>query len=355
VITKKLNDLIRYINKFRLYARIGLRGVTPLRAYVMIRYWFLTAILKKEIPWLIEFSVTYRCQCRCKHCSVSNYFAEAGKKPELTTEQIKDVLSHAARMGIPKVDLFGGEPLLRKDVLDIIEFGASRGLYMSLTTNAVALTQEMTRNLKKAGIACINISIDSTDKDEHDNGRGVAGLWQKAVDGIRYCHKSAVPCIASTFVTRDRISNFGKGRADDSHLKKIIDFTKELKASGLRILFPIISGEWADKKQIEFTEDEKQRVIGNIDTSFAFIEGAYSVRRKHKVCQALSGKILNISPYGDIQLCSAFTDTFGNIKDMPLAELIRVMWSHPIFMMNKNGSCCNNVRLKRQVNESNVN
>lgn len=347
--TEMLKDVIRLIKTARLYARVGLRGITAKRAYVMLRYWVLSHVFKKEIPWLIEFSVTYRCQCSCKHCSVSNYFEEAraGKRIELTTEQINDVLEQAVRMGIPKVDLFGGEPLLRKDVLDLVRLGARRGMYMSITTNAVLLSPVMIRELKKAGIACIHISLDSPDKDEHDDGRGVPGLWQKAVDGIRNCYAAGVPCIASTFVTRDRIRNFGAAKADDSHLKRITDFTKELKASALRILFPIISGEWADATQVEFTEEEKQRVIDNIDNSFAFIEGAYSVKKKKKVCQALSGKILNISPYGDIQLCSAFTDTFGNVKDAPLEYLIKDMWNHPVYLKNKNGDCCNNMKLRR--------
>ena len=349
MISDILKDVVRLMKTTRLYARVGLKGITPKRAYVMLRYWILTAVFKKKIPWLIEFSVTYRCQCRCEHCSVSNYFedARAGKRVELTIDRIDDALGQAVKMGIPKVDLFGGEPLLRKDVLDIVRLGAHKGLYISITTNAVSLTTDMIRKLKKAGIACIHISIDSPDKDEHDNSRGVPGLWQKAVDGIRNCHTEGVPCIASTFVTRDRIKNFGDGKADDSHLKRITDFTKELNASALRVLFPIISGEWADTTQIEFTEEEKRRVIENIDYSFAFIEGAYSVKNKKKVCQALRGKILNISPYGDIQLCSAFSDTFGNVKDAPLVDLIKGMWNHPIYLSNKNGDCCNNAKLKR--------
>lgn len=349
MIREKLKDIVRLIGKARLYGRIGLKRATPLRAYMMFRYWILTTIFRKKIPWLIEFSVTYRCQCRCKHCSVSNYFAEAqaGKRMELTADQIKNVLVQAVKMGIPKVDLFGGEPLLRDDAIELIRFGASKGLHMSLTTNAVLLNRDMIRKLKEAGIACINISLDSADKDEHDGGRGVSGLWQKAVDGIKCCHEEEVTCIASTFVTRDRIKGFGLGESDNSHLRKIIAFSKEINASALRILFPIISGEWADTTQIEFSESEERTVIDSIDTSFAFIEGAYSVRKRKKVCQALSGKILNISPYGDIQLCSAFTDTFGNVMNAPLECLIRGMWNHPIYLKNKDGSCCNNAKLRR--------
>jgi len=349
VITKKLNDLIRYINKFRLYARIGLKGATPLRAYAMIRYWFLTAILKKEIPWLIEFSVTYRCQCRCKHCSVSNYFAEAkaGKRDELTTEQINDVLDQAVKMGIPKVDLFGGEPLLRKDVVDLVRYGARKGLYISLTTNAWLLTRDMTRRLKEAGISCINISLDSINGKEHDEGRGVPGIFEKAVNGIGYCHEEGVTCIASTYVTRDGTRNFGSEKSDDSQLRRMIDFAKEIKVSGLRVLFPIISGEWVDTKDVALSEEEKREVIDAIDPSFAFIEGAYCVKNKKKICQALSGKIINISPYGDMQLCIAFPDTFGNVVETSLEDSIRSMWNHPIYLKNKNGDCCSTRELKR--------
>ena len=98
--------MITLIKKGRLYARVGLKGITPLKAYRMLRYWVLINVFKKEIPWLIEFSVTYRCQCKCKHCSVSNYFLEACKRDELTGDQIKKVLKEAVKMGIPKVDYF---------------------------------------------------------------------------------------------------------------------------------------------------------------------------------------------------------------------------------------------------------
>jgi AdoMet-dependent heme synthase len=344
---KKLKDAVRIIKTARLFARVGLKGMTALKGYRMLRYWVLSSVFKKQVPWLIEFSVTYRCQCKCPHCSVGAYLDKADKKDELTGGEIKNVLTQAARIGIPKVDFFGGEPLLRGDIVDLVGFGAKKGLYMSVTTNAWLLTKEMTAKLKRAGISCINISLDSVSEEKHDSLRGLPGLYQKALAAAMYCHEEGIPCIMSTYLTRNRIKNFAKGKDDDSQLTQIISLAKGLKSSGIRILFPIISGRWEQDRTKELTEEEKRLVIDNIDHSFAFIEGAYSVKNKKKVCQSLSGKMFNISPYGDVQLCVTFTEGFGNVKDIPLKDLLNGMYNHPIYLKNKNGSCCSTGGLKK--------
>ena len=334
-----LKDLSRLAGMARLYARVGLPRLSPRQAWMMVRYWLRTAIGGEKIPWLIEFSITYRCNCHCKHCSVSNYFADAKMDKELTFAEITSVVDQAAALGIPKLDYFGGEPLIRQDIAALVQYARQKGIYVSLTTNAWLLDEKMLADLKAAGINCVNVSLDSVEEEEHDRLRGLNGVYKRAVAAVRLCHQHGVPCIVSTYATRRRIEGFAT--ADDtSMLTAIIRFAKDLKATGIRILFPIISGEWVKKKEIELSPEEKRFVIDRIDPAFAFIEGAYSVVKKHKVCQALSGKILNISPYGDIQLCVAFPNTFGNIKEKSLKDLICGMWAHPIYQKNRNGSCC---------------
>lgn len=345
---KILREILMKIGTLRLFARVGLPNITPRKAYQMVRYWLATALFGRKIPWLVELSVTYRCQCKCPHCSVGIYLDQAAHKNELNSEQIKSILRQAAQMGIPKVDFFGGEPLLKEDIVELTRYGAKLGLYMSMTTNAWLLSKEMTRKLKQAGISCINISLDSVDAGKHDSLRGLPGLYAKAVDGVRYCHTQGIPCIVSTYITRNRIKNFGQASADDSQLTKIINLAKDLKASAIRVLFPIISGRWEKDQEKEFTEAEKLLVIDNLDTSFAFIEGAFSVCHKKKVCQSLRGKMFNISPYGDVQLCVTFPDSFGNAKDTSLKQVLAQMYSHPVYLKNKDGSCCSTAGLKRQ-------
>ena len=343
--SSRWRDFKRFLGMLRLYARVGLSRMTPKKAYVMARYWVLTQVFRRKIPWLIELSVTYRCNCRCKHCSVSNYFSDADLSRELKTGEVKKILDEALGMGIPKVDYFGGEPLLRKDIVELVRYGESLGLYISLTTNAWLLSPQMIKDLKAAGISCINISLDSVEEEEHDRLRGLPGVYQRAVDAVRGCHAAKIPCIVSTYATRRRIQNFAAPR-DDSALTALIRFSKSIRATGIRILFPIIAGEWVKKKDIELSEAEKKFVIEHMDPSFAFIEGAYSVKGKTKVCQALSGRMLNISPYGDIQLCVTFPHSFGNVKDKGLRHLVNGMWSHPIYKKNKGTSCCSTEDLK---------
>ncbi|MFA5260341.1 MAG: radical SAM protein [Candidatus Omnitrophota bacterium] len=338
-------DFKRFLGMLRLYARVGLSRMTPRKAYVMSRYWVLTQIFRRKIPWLIELSVTYRCNCRCKHCSVSNYFSDADLSRELKTGEIKKVLDEAVAMGIPKVDYFGGEPLLRADIVELVRYGESLGLYISLTTNAWLLTRPMVKALKGAGISCINVSLDSVEEEEHDRLRGLSGVYRRAVEAVKGCQEEGIPCIVSTYATRRRIQNFATP-GDDSTLTALIQFSKSIRATAIRILFPIIAGEWVKKKEIELSEAEKKLVIENMDPSFAFIEGAYSVKGKTKVCQALRGRMLNISPYGDIQLCVTFPHSFGNVKDKGLKYLISSMWSHPIYRKNKGTSCCSTEDLK---------
>lgn len=334
-----LNDTVRFIKKMFLYYKVGMTRMTLMKAYRMLRYVYLTKILRLEIPWLIEFSVTYACQAKCVHCSVGKY--EVERTNILNNEEIKNVLNQAADIGIPKVDLFGGEPLLKKGVVDIIAHGSKLGLYMSLTSNGWLLSRKLIKDLKDAGISCINVSLDSTEERIHDRLRGLEGIFKRAVEGIKMCREEGVPCIASTYVTKKWAANFGKGEADDSQLTKIINFAKEIKATGIRILFPIISGNWEAKKEKEFTDEEKSHVIENIDPSFAFIEGAYSVKSGKKICQSLNGKMFNISPEGNIQICVAFPDLFGNVREKPLLDLLHGMWSNPIYLSNKGGNCCN--------------
>lgn len=342
-----IRNAFNLMQKARLYGRVGLKRMTLKKAYVMSRYWILTNIFKRQIPWLIELSVTYRCQCKCMHCSVGKYLEEARHKDELSTDEIKDILDQAVEMGIPKVDYFGGEPLLRDNIVELVRYGESKGLYISVTTNAWLLTRELTKELSQVGISCINISIDSVSEKLHERFRRMPGIYKRAVNAFQYCYKEGIPSIFSTYVTHSNIENFGSGESDNSGLSNLISFAREVKASGIRILFPIISGKWAEDKSKEFSEEEKSMVIDNIDISFAFIEGAYSVLKKRKICQSLSGKMFNISPYGDIQLCIVFPESFGNIRESSLKDLLRDMYSHPVYLKNKDGSCCSTTALLR--------
>ncbi len=117
------------------------------------------------------------------------------------------------------------------------------------------------------------------------------------------------------------------------------------------MLFPIISGEWEDDPTKGFTHEEESLVINTLDPSFAFVEGAFSVKGGKKTCQALSGHMFGFTPYGDIQLCVAFPDGFGDIRDKPLRGLLDDMYAHPIYVANEGSNTCSTKGLDRESAE----
>lgn len=113
--------------------------------------------------------------------------------------------------------LSGGEPLLRRDIYDLIEYASSGGFIPVLDSNGVLLTRESVRLLKEAGLKGVGVSIDSVNPDEHDRFRGLDGAWELSVSGLRYAKEAGLETqIDVTLTDRnweeiDRFIEFGAG------------------------------------------------------------------------------------------------------------------------------------------------
>jgi cyclic pyranopterin phosphate synthase len=108
----------------------------------------------------LRLSVTERCQLRCTYCRVEEGICPKAK--ELSPAEYERIVRACMQLGIQKVRLTGGEPLLRKDILEIVEcIARQEGLQdLSMTTNAQMLPGKA-QLLKQAGLRRLNISLDS--------------------------------------------------------------------------------------------------------------------------------------------------------------------------------------------------
>jgi len=104
----------------------------------------------------IRISLTQRCNLRCIYCH-----REGETKPaaELSLDEIREILRVAEKFGIRSVKFTGGEPLLRKDIVDIVR-SVPPGMESSMTTNGILLAR-YAKELKAAGMKRVNVSIDS--------------------------------------------------------------------------------------------------------------------------------------------------------------------------------------------------
>ena len=131
--------------------------------------------------WLLA-ELTYACPLQCPYCS--NPLDYARHTQELSTEDWKRVLSQARKMGAVQLGLSGGEPLVRSDIVNLVEkLTGIKGIEeLALTTNGVLLEQ-MAEELKNAGLHRINISIDSTERQSYKDITGFDDL-ASAMKGI---------------------------------------------------------------------------------------------------------------------------------------------------------------------------
>lgn len=126
----------------------------------------------------LRISVTQSCNLNCIYC---HHEGEKTPGNELPAEQIAEILQVAQRFGIRSVKFTGGEPLMRRDLAEIIR-SVPPGMESSLTTNAILLA-DRARELKDAGLSRVNVSLDTMDPKRYEEITG-SPLLGEALEGI---------------------------------------------------------------------------------------------------------------------------------------------------------------------------
>ena len=138
---------------------------------------------------VVVWNVTRRCNLHCIHC-----YAKAENKEfanELSTKEGKALIDDLAAFGCPVILFSGGEPLIRKDLPELSEYAASKGIRVVISTNGTLINKEMARLLKKVGVSYVGVSIDGME-EVHDRFRGVKGAFRAALSGIKYCQEAGI-------------------------------------------------------------------------------------------------------------------------------------------------------------------
>ena len=138
---------------------------------------------------IVVWNITRTCNLKCVHC----YNDSGVGKPsnEVTTEKAKSVLDDLADFGIPSVLFSGGEPLMRHDLFELIEYAVSKGLRAVISTNGTLIDKDKAKLIKDLGVSYVGISLDGMGP-VNDKFRGVDGAFERTVQGIRNCQAAGV-------------------------------------------------------------------------------------------------------------------------------------------------------------------
>ena len=269
--------------------------------------------------------LTHRCPLQCPYCS--NPLELERVNTELDTEQWQKVMRQAAQLGILQVHLSGGEPTLRRDLVDIVKTASEGGLYTNLITAAVLLKREQLEALKEAGLDHVQISIQNTDANAENADRvgGYKGGSAKKKIVAGWVRELGLPLTINAPIHRHNIKD----------VEAMIDYAVELGADRIEVAH-VQYYAWALKNRAAL-----------MPTREAFMEAAKIVERKReelkgvividavvpdyyakypKPCMGGWGRgIINVTPSGRVLPCHAAESItgleFDNVKDKPLGEI----------------------------------
>ena len=156
-------------------------------------------MFKKRYPVSVTFISTYRCNFECSYCDVYRK-----KNYEMTTQEIKDMIDQLYELGLLRLGFNGGEPLLRDDLGELINYSRSKGIITTVFTNGW-LIEEKIDILKN--LSTLIISLDGP-AEIHDKQRK-KGSYERVIAGIKSARKNGIPVWTNTVVTKNNINSLG--------------------------------------------------------------------------------------------------------------------------------------------------
>ncbi len=183
-------------------------------------------------PRLIFWELTKGCNLRCIHCRASA--TELSSPDDLSTESAKAIIDQIAEVSNPILVLSGGEPLFRKDIFELAQYGTKKGLRVALATNGTLVTKEVARKIAASGVKRIAISLDGADAPTHDTFRGIPGAFDAALIGFRNLKELGLSVQINTTIARHNAHQ----------LPNVLDLARSIGADALHtfLLVPVGCG-----------------------------------------------------------------------------------------------------------------
>ena len=149
-------------------------------------------LYEKPVLTNLFLEVTSRCNARCEHCGSRCDGNMQGE--EISAECLKATLKEIAEHYDPNtvfLNVTGGEPLMRKDIFDILEYAVSLGYRWGMTSNGMLINENMVKKLEKARMSTVSISLDGM-RETHESFRKVPNSFDKILNGLRLMLKSDI-------------------------------------------------------------------------------------------------------------------------------------------------------------------
>ncbi len=264
-------------------------------------------------PYALLAEITYRCPLHCPYCSnpvAASTCETPRRRPqadgysngELTTDEWKRIIRQAAALGVLQIGFSGGEPLARRDLVELIRAAREAKLYTNLITSGIGLDDDRVRALRDAGLDSIQLSFQSDESSLADEIAG-ARAHERKLDVAAKIRAAGIPLSL----------NFVIHRRDIDRLSQMIELAETLGAERVELANVQFYG-WAFRNRAALLPTREQvdrarkvataaktRLAGKIDI-FYVLPDYYETRPK----PCLNGwgqRYLTVNPTGDVLPC----------------------------------------------------
>ncbi len=255
-----------------------------------------------DSPFGLLAELTYRCPLACGYCS--NPLNLAGYSDELATDEWRRVLVEASDLGVLQCHLSGGEPLLRRDLVEIVADAHDLGLYTNLVTSALGLSRQKAEQLRAAGLDHVQVSIQADEPALSDRIAGTPS-WHRKIKAMGVVKELGWPLTVNVVLHRHNIDR----------VADLLGLAEEVGADRVELANTQYYG-WAwrnrdallpSRAQLEAAEvvvrAARERLRNRMDVIYV-IPDYYS--RYPKPCMGgWASRQLTVTPNGDVLPCPA--------------------------------------------------
>ena len=282
------------------------------------------AAVQARLPFNVTFETTYGCNLNCVHCFNPTHKTNAH---ELSTDEIKRVLSQLAAAGTLYINLTGGEALTRHDICELLAYAKAHGMLVSLLTNATLVTPEKADRLAALGLYRVDVSLYGATAATYEAVTRVPGSFAKFVRGLDLLLERQIPVRLKTMVLTTNVHDieamreFAESRG--LHFEYCSDVRPKADGDPEPLQFRITPEQSVELYKTQVL-DRQQPATSNQQPAAgtpSFEETCKMPGTGGGLFECGCGKSsCGISPYGEMNLCVSYHAPQCDVKHGRVAE-----------------------------------
>ncbi|RJR42391.1 MAG: radical SAM protein [Desulfobacteraceae bacterium] len=259
---------------------------------------------------IVDICYDYICNMNCSHCC-NMRFAE--KERKLTVADLRDFSEQADALGLAQVNISGGEPLLFRDLDEIVRAIDPSRFHISISTNGLFLDERKAIHLINIGVDKVKISLDSLNETVYLQTRRQDGAYEKAKESLHIAKSAGLQVSVQTVISHQT--------ARTKATEQLAEFC-QMNGFNFDIMIAKAIGRWEGKEEVLIDHEDAAHLV-ELRNRYSLVQRDVfpSYGESSGGCVAVL-KTLHLTKYGDILPCGFIHISIGNIFQEPLKDII---------------------------------